>query len=88
MLAEIIACGFVVGVLIIIAGFIWMRHDNAINHREELRTQRAMVSGAPSYNRNYEQDRGILGEFGPLLKIIMDNPELVQKFLGKKEEGQ
>ena len=79
MLELILASGAVGGVLLVIYGILQHRHDTAMTERERIRATR-YVGG--STNDNGSGSDTISG----LINMVMQNPEILQKLLGKRDE--
>ena len=79
MLELILASGAVGGVLLVIYGILQHRHDTAMTERERIRATR--YAGG-STNDNGSGSDTISG----LINMVMQNPEILQKFLGKRDE--
>ena len=79
MLELILASGAVGGVLLVIYGILQHRHDTAMTERERIRATR-YAGGSPN-------DTGSGSDtISSLINMVMQNPEILQKFLGTKEE--
>ena len=79
MLELILASCAVGGVLLVIYGILQHRHDTAMTERERIRATR--YAGGSTNDNGSGSDT-----ISSLINMVMQNPEILQKLLGKRDE--